>query len=139
MHPKVAVIPVKVPCIQVSIDVLIMVKLLQQLKNYFYLEILLDNQINREYCAMKLHLMMAQKEFTSINGQMVNQFSMMTPKNVSVNQMLKIILMPVQMKTLTVIVLLEVKFYSEENMILFQENVIISKLSRTLVNTVYSL
>jgi hypothetical protein len=83
--------------------------------------------------------MMAQREFTSINGQMVNQFSMMTPKNVSVNQMLKIILMPVQMKTLTVIVLLEVKFYSEENMILFQENVIISKHSRTLVNTVYSL
>jgi len=48
---------------------------------------------------MRPHLAMAQQEFTSIDGQMINKFLMTTPKNVSVNQMLKIILMLVQMKT----------------------------------------
>jgi hypothetical protein len=67
--------------------------------NYFCLEILQDHRINKEFCAMRPHLAMAQQEFTSIDGQMINKFLMTTPKNVSVNQMLKIILMLVQMKT----------------------------------------
>jgi hypothetical protein len=47
---------------------------------------------------MKNHLVLAQREFTLTDGQMINQFLMTIPKNVSVNQMLKIILMLVQMK-----------------------------------------
>ena len=48
---------------------------------------------------MKNHLVMAQWVFTSTDGQMINQFLMTTPKNVSANQILKITLMLVQMKT----------------------------------------
>lgn len=76
-----------------------MVKLLLQLKNYFCLEISLENQINKESCVVKPHLAMVQWEFLSIDGQMINKFSMMTPKNVSVSQMLKITHTLVQMKT----------------------------------------
>jgi len=75
---------------------------------------------------MNLHLVKVQQNYTLINGQMKNKFLMMMLKNVFVNQTYKIILMLVQMKTLTVTVLLEVKFYLEENMILFQANDIIS-------------